>query len=191
MKPIILASSSPRRKRLLAQAGISFTVDPSDIPEVKLEHEDAETMVKRLARDKGREVAKRHKNSIVIAADTTVVCHGQILEKPQDAEDARRMLVLLNNTDHLVITGFTVIDINTNQEKVGSVTSKVYFKKLTDKQIEEYIKTGEAFDKAGAYAIQEGLSQAFVEKVEGDFDNAVGLPVDHILKIMKKLNALG
>ncbi len=187
MKPIILASSSPRRKRLLAEANFSFIVDPSDFDETKVTTRDPYEMVKQLSKEKAREVAKRHPNSIIIAADTTVYCEEQILEKPKDTEDAKRMLRFLNGKTHSVITGVTVIDTGTKRETTEAEESKVRIKTLNEREIEEYVLTGEAMDKAGAYAVQEGLSQHFIEKTEGDYTNIVGLPIDLLKKMLDTL----
>src|SRR3989344_2643827 len=187
MKPIILASSSPRRKRLLEEAGFMFAVDPSHFDESKVTTRDPHEMVKQLSLEKAREVAKRHPNSIIIGADTTVFCEGQILEKPRDMEDAKRMLRFLSGKVHSVITGITIINTETNQEVTEVEESKVFFKNITEQQIDEYIETGEAMDKAGAYAIQEGLSQHFVEKTEGDYTNIVGLPIELVKRILEEL----
>ena len=187
MKPIILASSSPRRKKLLEEAGFNILVDSSDFDESIVLKNDPHEMVKQLSQEKARTVAKRHPNSIIIGADTTVFCDGQILEKPVDNEDAKRMLKFLSGKVHLVITGMTLINTETKKEITTAAESKVFFKKLTDAQIDEYIQSGEAMDKAGAYAIQEGLSQNFIEKTEGDYTNIVGLPIGMVKENLKKL----
>lgn len=186
MKPIILASSSPRRKKLLEEAGFTFTVDPSNFDESKVTTRNPHEMVKQLSLEKARKVAKRHPNSIIIGADTTVFCDGQILEKPKDIEDVKRMLQLLSNKIHSVITGITVITTEMNQEIVESYESHVTFKKLDEKDIDVYIATGEPFDKAGGYAVQEGLSKKFVKELDGDYTNTVGLPIESLRKILKK-----
>jgi septum formation protein len=188
MKPIILASSSLRRKRLLEEAGYKFIVDSSNFDESKVTTRNPHEMVKQLSVEKAREIAKRHSNSIIIGADTTVFCDGQILEKPKDTEDAKRMLQFLSGKAHVVITGVTVIDTETNQETTDIEESKVFFKKLTDEQIDEYVKTGQALDKAGAYAIQEGLSQNFIEKTEGEYTNIVGLPRNLVKQLLSKIS---
>lgn len=187
MPSIILASSSPRRKKLLKEAGFNFVVDTSNIDESKVDKQDPHKMVKQLSLEKAREVAKRHQDSIIIGADTTVFCDGQILEKPTDSEDAKRMLKFLNGKVHSVITGITIVNTETNQEITDSEESRVFFKKITNGQIDEYVQTGQAIDKAGAYAIQEGLSQYFVEKTEGDYTNIVGLPMNLLKQLLAKI----
>ena len=187
MKPIILASSSPRRKRLLTEAGFTFTVDPSDFDESKVKIRNPHEMVKQLSRKKAQEVAKRHPNSIIIGADTTVFCDGQILEKPKDEEDAKRMLKFLSGKTHSVITGITIITTEKNQEITEVEESKVTLKKLTEQEIDKYVQTGEAMDKAGAYGIQEGLSQYFTEKTEGDYTNIVGLPIQKVTALLREV----
>lgn len=186
MKPIILASSSPRRKRLLEQTGLKFTIDPSDFDESTVITRNPHEMVKQLSFEKAREVSKRHPNSIIIGADTTVFCEGQILEKPKDVEDAKRMLKMLSNNTHSVITGITIIDTKMNQEIIESYESHVTFKKLKEKDIDAYIETDEPFDKAGGYAVQEGLSKEFVKELDGDYTNTVGLPIIHLKKILRQ-----
>lgn len=186
MKSIVLASSSPRRKKLLEEAGYSFSIDPSNFDESKVSKADPREMVKTLSLEKAREVAKRHKAAIIIGADTTVILDGQLFEKPEDEKDAKRMLTLLSGKIHTVITGISVINTESNQEIIAIEESKVFFKKLTEQQIDEYIQAGEVMDKAGAYAIQEGLSQYFVEKTEGDYTNIVGLPMKRLGKILTK-----
>lgn len=187
MKPIVLASSSPRRKKLLEQAGFQFITDPSNLNEEQYPTTDPYKLVTTLAREKAREVALRHPGSIIIGADTTVVCNGEMMAKPQDRQDARRMLALLSGNKHTVITGFAVIDTVSKKEFIEYVEGIVYFKKITEKQIEDYIETGEPFDKAGGYAIQEGLSREFIERFEGDIEGIIGLPVKRIMEIINKL----
>ncbi|MBI4130109.1 septum formation protein Maf [Candidatus Roizmanbacteria bacterium] len=182
-KPLILASSSPRRKLLLEQARLTFTIDTSTYKEDLSYSTDPFELVKFLSRKKAEDVATRHPNSIILGADTIIVWNGEIMGKPHTDEKAREMLSKLNNASHQVITGFTIINTETNKSISDAVSSTVYFKKLTRKQIEDYIVTGEPLDKAGAYAIQEGAKD-FVERVEGDYDNVVGLPIKNVLVIL-------
>ena len=168
MKTIILASGSPRRKELLEKIGLKFKVVKGDYQEDMDSHKTPEDLVTFLSFEKARAVAKTHKNSLVIGADTIVVCNGKVLGKPKNQEDAKGMLKTLSGKMHSVITGFTVIDTDTNKTISKSVETKVYFKKLDPEEIDAYVKTGEPMDKAGAYAIQ-GVGSAFIEKIEGDY----------------------
>ena len=184
MKTIVLASKSPRRIALLEKAGIKFKVVESKVKE----HFDPilkpNGIAKKLSLEKAKEVYRNHKKSIIIAADTLVTCNGKILGKPKDKEDAKKMLEFLSGKIHSVITGFTIIDGNkiiTRSEK-----TKIHMRKISNQEIDSYIKTNEPFDKAGAYAIQ-GKAQKFIEKIEGDFDNAVGLPINSLVPELKKL----
>lgn len=186
MISIILASSSTRRKELLERIGLKFKVEKSNYEENLDLRLHPHALAKKLSLGKAEDVARKHKNSIIIAADTIVVCNGKILGKPKDEREARRMLRLLSGNIHLVITGFTIIDTDVNKIITKSIETKVYFKKITDEEIDLYIKTKEPFDKAGGYAIQERGS-IFIEKIEGDFFNAVGLPIYSLARELNKL----
>lgn len=184
MKKIILASQSPRRKALLKQIGLNFEVIVSNFEE-KIEYGlKPNELAEKFSLQKAKDVAKKQKNAIVIAADTFVVLNNEILGKPETPENARRMLKKLSGKAHIVITGFTIIDTKTGKTKTRSLETKVFIKKLTKEEIDEYIKTGEPLDKAGAYAAQE-LGGLFVEKIEGDFFNLVGLPIFDLAKELK------
>jgi septum formation protein len=186
MQQIILASSSPRRKELLEKAGIKFKVVGSKIKEyldIKLEpHKLAE----KLSLEKAKAVQNKFKDAIIISADTLVVCEGKIFGKPTDEKDAEKMLKYLSGKTHSIITGFTVINAKTNKIITGSDETKVTMRKISKEEMESYLKTEEPFDKAGAYAIQ-GLAKKFIEKVEGDLSNAIGLPIDTILNDLKAI----
>ncbi len=201
---VILASTSPRRKQLLEEAGVKFAVykgssevDESLEPDLAAQPEEA---VKKLAERKAGAVIQDilAENpvglGIVIGADTTVVLDGQMLGKPYSADNAREMLRSLSGRTHQVITGVSVwlVMLNETEENGGdgnvslafrsfAETSQVTFKDLSDEDINAYVATGETIDKAGAYGIQ-GKGRALVEKYEGDFNNIVGLPVDALLK---------
>jgi len=184
MQQIVLASSSPRRKELLEKAGIKFKVIGSKIKEyldIKLE---PHKLVEKLSLEKAKAVQNKFKDAIIISADTLVVCEGKIFGKPTDEKDAEKMLEYLSGKTHYIITGFTIIKgrkIITKSEK-----TKVTMREISKKEIESYLKTGEPFDKAGAYAIQ-GRAKKFIEKVEGDLFNAIGLPIDIILNDLKTI----
>ena len=171
---LVLASASPRRQQLLTHAGYEFEVDPADVDESPLPHEEPGAYVERLARAKAEAVAARRGGAVVLGADTIVVLDDNLLGKPADADDARRTLRRLSGRMHAVITGVALVhDGVTNS---GVATSTVWFRDLDDATIAAYVATGEPLDKAGSYAIQGGAA-GFVEKVEGPFDNIVGLPL--------------
>jgi len=186
---LILASASPRRRQLLQEAGVSFTVIPSNIKEVLLPGESPDDYALRVAREKAQEIAHRSAESWILGADTIVEIDGQVLGKPQDMADGFRMLQLLSGRTHEVKTAFVILD-STGQIKAQQVvTSRVTFKPLSDTQIREYLLTGEPFDKAGAYAVQ-GLGSVLIETVEGSYTNVVGLPVEEVLAALHTLGAL-
>ncbi|MDO8481627.1 MAG: Maf family protein [bacterium] len=187
MQKIILASSSPRRKELLEQAGIIFTVEHSDYEEDLDLKMRPRTLAKYLALGKARAIASRHKEGIVIGADTIVVCDGRVIGKPVDARDARVILALLSGRGHEVITGFAIVDSKTKSFITRSVVTKVWFRKLASQEIDEYVKTGEPLEAAGAYRIQKGGAR-FVKRIEGDFSNIVGLHVKNLIRELGRFN---
>jgi septum formation protein len=170
---LVLASQSPRRRELLAAAGIEFVVRPVSVPEQHRAGESPQEYVRRLAEAKADAVL-RSDGEIVLGADTVVVVAGQILEKPVDAADAARMLRLLSGREHDVITGICLA--GSRCRIVDTATTRVRFTELTAREIGDYVASGEPMDKAGAYAIQ-GLASKFVSRVEGEYSNVVGLPV--------------
>jgi septum formation protein len=175
--PLILASASPRRRGLLAQAGFVFEVAPADVPEVRKPGEDPIRFVTRLAREKAEAVAATHAvtpDAIVLGADTIVVVNEEILGKPQDAADAARMLRLLSGQTHQVITGLCLAK-GRERQRAAEVTF-VRFVTLSDQEIADYVATGEPLDKAGAYAIQ-GRAGRWVPRIHGCYFNVVGLPL--------------
>jgi septum formation protein len=176
-RPLILASASPRRRELLAQAGFSFEVIPTDVPEVRKPGENPIRFVTRLAREKAEAVAATHAvapDTLVLGADTIVVVDEQVLGKPQDAADAGRMLRLLSGQTHQVITGVCLAR-GRERQRAAEVTF-VRFVTLSDQEIDGYIATGEPLDKAGAYAIQ-GRAGRWVPRIHGCYFNVVGLPL--------------
>lgn len=187
MKQVILASGSPRRKELLGKAGLEFTVDPSSYEEELDSSLEPSELVKQLSLGKAQDVAKRHKDAVIIGADTVITFEGKILGKPRDEEDAKETLSRLSGEPHSVITGFTIIDTDTGKTLSKSVETKIYFKNLTAEEIGDYVNSGEPLGKAGSYAIQ-GLGKKLVEKIEGDFDNVVGLPVNEVVNSLREFN---
>lgn len=186
-QPLILASNSPRRKELLAQIGLSFTVDPADVDETMRPGEPPEAYALRVARDKARVAAARATEGIVIAADTIVVAGDKVLGKPRDRKDAEAMLAMLSGKEHRVITGLVVLDADARREMTGVVATRVGFRSLTNAEIAAYVATGEPYDKAGAYGIQ-GKGALLVDRIEGCYFNVVGLP---LARLGELLNTFG
>ena len=178
---LVLASQSPRSAEILRNAGIPFVVRVAPVDETPLDGEKPEQYVQRLAEAKARAVPAND-SEIVLGADTTVVVHGQILGKPADAADARRMLELLAGRRHEVMTGIAI----RRGEGVTSdcAVTAVWFSPMSHQEIDDYVASGGPMDKAGAYAIQ-GLASRFIEKVEGCYFNVVGLPVSLVYRHLK------
>jgi septum formation protein len=181
---LVLASRSPRRQEILRRAGIAFTVRPADVDETPVEGEDPFEHVRRLALDKAMAV-ECAESETVLGADTVVVAGGEILGKPSDAADAARMLRILSGRDHQVLTG---ICLRTNRRQIVDVeATHVWFRPLSEGDIDAYIASGEPMDKAGAYAIQ-GLASKFIPRIEGCFFNVVGLPVAMVAAHLEDLS---
>ncbi len=179
---VILASGSPRRKQLLEQIGIEFECVPSDVEE-NITTDVSTDLVKILCKKKAVDVANKCKGQygLVIGADTVVSYKGKTLGKPKSKEEAIEMLTMLQGNKHQVVTGVALVF---PERKVTLVRSThVFMYPMTHEQIVSYVETGEPMDKAGAYAIQ-GKGAAFVEKIDGDYNNVVGLPVSAILKLL-------
>jgi len=176
MRKIILASASPRRKELLEKIGLKFEVEPSNYAEDMHSRLSPDKLARAISLEKARAVARKHKNAIVIAADTFIVFRGKIMGKPNTEAEARKMLMALRGKSHSVITGFTILDTEENKVLTKSVETVIHIKKLTPEEIDGYVKSKEPLDKAGAYAIQ-GLGSVIVERIEGDYFNVMGLPL--------------
>ena len=172
---LVLASGSPRRAEILERAGWPHEIIVAGIDETLLPNEEAAAYVQRLARSKAEKVASGLDHGLVLGADTTVVVADQILGQPVDEVDARRMLDLLNAKWHEVLTGVALVRVD-GQLRVGYETTRVLFAEMSDDEIDWYIGTGEPFGKAGAYGIQ-GKASLFIEKIEGDYFNIMGLPI--------------
>lgn len=190
MTVLVLASGSPRRRVLLAELGVAFDVRPADIDETPLPGEGADDLVRRLAVDKALAgvAAAPEVDVVVLAADTVVAVEGEVLGKPVDEADAAHMLRTLSGTRHQVLTGVAVARRAAGAADgavvgpavaidVEVVVTHVHMRRWTDDEIAAYVASGEPMDKAGSYAIQE-VGDRFVERIEGRFDNVVGLPVD-------------
>ncbi len=179
---LILASGSPRRKELLSLLNIPFEVVVSNFDERIDQDKKLEDEIKRLSFGKAKSVFEKNEDAVVIGADTIVTIDNKVLGKPKDQDDAKRMLTLLSNNVHTVITGVTIMSKDKTETFASS--SKVYFDQLTDNEIKEYILTKEPMDKAGAYAIQ-GIGSKFIKKIEGDYYSIVGLPINQIYQKLR------
>lgn len=188
-KPIILASSSPRRKQLLEMTGIAFEVIPSHIEEEGLYGETPYEHVMRLSREKAMKVGRKFRDRWILGVDTIVFIDGEVLGKPRNKGDACLMLKKLSGKEHKVMTGFFIYHPTLNQSVDEVVESVVKIKELNDQEIQGYIKTGEPFDKAGAYAVQ-GIGMFMIEKVFGSYTNVIGLPVCEVIDALKRLGAI-
>jgi len=186
--PIILASASPRRRQLLSEAGYAFTVVPPNVDESAFSTEGigAAAYARKLALAKAKNVAERYPDSVVIGADTVVDSQGEIIGKAVDAKDAERITRKLFSAPHKVITGLAIIRLCDNTEVVTSVSTTVYPRLLTARQIAEHIEGGSWRDKAGAYAIQE-TGDEFVERIEGSLTNVMGLPMELLESLLAGL----
>ena len=202
---IVLASASPRRQELLQKAGISFTVQPADVDETPLVGESPRDCAERLAREKALAIWRTRPQDVVLGADTVVVVDGTILGKPADSEDAARMLRLLSGRLHQVITGVCLVlpvaggqwsvasetkvagsqlPAANKELRIASETTLVAMSEISDEEIRAYVDTGEPMDKAGAYAIQ-GMASRWIPRIEGDYSNVVGLPVDLVCRMLR------
>jgi septum formation protein len=184
---VILASASPRRKQLLAEAGYQFTVVRPDIDESAFPAKDIEACeyAERLALAKAKYVAEKHPDFLVIGADTVVDFQGQIIGKPVDDKEAEQITKKLFSRPHKVITGIAIVRLSDGIELSESDTTTIYPKRLTSEQIVEHIKSESWRDKAGAYAIKENGDE-FVERIEGSLTNVMGLPMELLGRLLEK-----
>jgi|SRR3989344_5728631 len=187
MKKLILASESPWRRKILKDAGIRFSVEKSGYREnMRLKLPPA-ALARKLALGKALAVASRHKNAIVIGADTFIVHKKKILGKPGTRARARLMLRSLSGVTHTIITGFSIVDSKTKEHIERSVATRVTFGRLSSRQIDEYVRTGEPLRVAGGYAIQGGGSK-LIKRIRGDYNNVAGLPLKKLLMELKGFN---
>ena len=177
--PLILASASPRRRQLLEMLGLPFIVIPSHLPEVRRPVETPIDYVERLAREKALSVP----GPLVLGADTTVIARDEVLEKPEDAADALRMLRKLQGRTHQVVTS-VALAVDGVIHQATDITN-VTFRRMDDAMLEAYVATGEPMDKAGAYGIQ-GYGAALVERVDGDFFSVMGLPIRLVINLLEE-----
>lgn len=182
---IILASASPRRKQILENTKLKFSIEKSNINEVFFENETPQNMVMRLAYEKAFDIAKYNQDKLIIGADTIVVLDDRVLGKPKDEQEAYDMIKNLSNKTHKVITGISLINLSLNKIVKDYVVSYVTFKNLSEDSIKDYISTKESLDKAGAYGIQ-GYGALLVDHIEGDYFNIVGLPISRLSDLLKE-----
>ncbi|NNE95068.1 MAG: septum formation inhibitor Maf [Acidimicrobiales bacterium] len=189
---LVLASASPRRVELLSQLGIRFEQAPVDVDESPLSGESAADMVDRLAVKKACRsadliAADRSENVVVIAGDTTVLCDGAVLGKPEDDREARMMLAALSGRSHQVVSGVAVVDLDSGRTESAVAVTTVWMRELSSGDIQWYIDTGEHIGKAGAYAIQ-GAAALFVERIEGEYVNVVGMPIATVDRLLGRFD---
>lgn len=194
--PLILGSQSPRRRELLLTAGIPVEVFAVDVDESILPGERPDSLATRLARQKGAATlyalgkADRHvEGRSILCADTIVHLGGELLGKPRDADDARRMLRLLSGRTHHVTTGFVIHSTDTYDAPAYAETTAVTFRTLSEDEVRRYVDLGEGRDKAGGYAVQ-GVASAFTERLEGSYSNVVGLPVHRVVEVLLRIGAI-
>ncbi len=185
MRPLVLASASPRRKEILTAVGWPFEAHAAGVDETRRPDEGPEDFVTRLAREKAEAVAQSRLFGLVLGADTTVLVDGEILEKPRDADDARRMLRALSGRRHEVLTGVALVRAETGQTLAGIERTRVRFAETSEEEIDWHVQTGDVLDKAGAYAIQ-GRAALFIEAIDGDYWNVVGLPVRLVYELARR-----
>jgi len=181
---LILASGSPRRRELLAQAGFEFEVRAADIDETQRVGEAPIGYVRRLALEKAQAVAKSAADAVVLGADTTVVLDGEVLGKPLDVADAERMLRRLSGRTHQVHTGIAMVKSEAWQAHVE--TTDVTFREIGEEELRVYLASGDAMDKAGAYGIQ-GYAARWIPRIDGDYFNVVGLPVSAVVRLLGEI----
>ena len=184
LRPLVLASTSPRRAQLLQMLRIPFRVVPPDVDEHVKPDEEPAAYVRRLAVAKAQDVAQRERGELILAADTTVVLDNEIFGKPESPEDAVGMLMRLQNRTHAVMTAVAAMQDHKLVQDLD--VSRVTFRSMTRDLAEAYVATGEPLDKAGSYAIQ-GLGAPLIERVEGDFFGVMGLPLRLALDLLERL----
>ena len=185
---IILASASPRRRELLSKIGLEFEVIPSNYDEKLSDDIFSYEKIENLALNKAKDVAERTTEAaIIISADTVVVLDGKILGKPHSKQQAREMICALSGKTHEVITSIAMLNTKTDKTLIKSTSTKVTFREISPEEVEEYINSDEPYDKAGAYAAQ-GLAAIFIEKIDGCFNNVVGISVFEVNRMLKEIN---
>ncbi len=185
--PLVLASGSPRRSEILSTMGLSYTIDVSQVDEHAYGSPDQ--MVIELSGRKARAVAQKHDDALVLAADTLVYGAGKVLGKPEDPQDASRMLRALSGTWHEVYTGLTLINTKNGKCIQSCECTRVHFVDLSDEEIWAYIDTKDPLDKAGGYGIQ-GQAGMFIDRIDGSYSNVVGLPMAALRRMLKEMLSL-
>ncbi len=183
---LILASQSPRRKRLLEELGLTFRVEASPSEEHIPEGLPPADVVQHLALEKAEPVSRRHPAALTLAADTLVVHEGAVLGKPADEADARAMLRRLSDATHTVYTGLALLHPASGRRAAACEATRVTFAALSDDEIDAYVASGAPMDKAGAYGIQADLGAVFVAHIEGDFFNVMGLPLHRLYRLLRE-----
>jgi septum formation protein len=187
LEKLVLASKSPRRAEILRAVGWPFDVMAAGVDETRKDSENAVAYVRRLAHTKAEAIARRLNAGLVLGADTVVVVEGEILGQPRDSHDARRMLGLLAGKWHEVLTGVALLRIGEeNRTAVDHASTRVRFGEMSQTEIDWYVETREPMDKAGAYAVQ-GKGALFIEEIQGDYFNIVGLPVRLVYELARKI----
>lgn len=185
---LILASTSPRRRELLKNAGIEFTVKTAEVPEVRKRGESPETFARRLAKEKAAAVWQNAPHGFVLAADTIVVTKDEVLGKPKDAADAARMLRMISADTHEVMTAVCLMTPSGKQDVRHEIT-RVHVRAISEEEVDFYVRHGEPMDKAGGYAIQ-GIASRWIDRIEGDYFNVMGLPVALVYQMLREHSAL-
>lgn len=183
--PLILASSSPRRKILLEALHIPFEIQVADIEENRLPDEHPADMVTRLSRMKAQAVSSVQKTALVLAADTMVLLDDQVLGKPVDKSDSIQMLQRLSGRSHTVLTGFSLVHEESKRASTAVESTLVTFDEMSEEEIVEYVETGTTLDKAGSYGIQDDRGSLFISRIDGDFFNVMGLPLNRLYRLLK------
>lgn len=184
--PLILASQSPRRRRLLEHLGLDFEVIVSPAEEVIRDDLSPSALVQQLATDKALPVANQHPEALTLAADTLVVLDGDILGKPEDTEEARTLLARLSDATHTVVTGIALHHPMTERRVTAVEATNVTFAPLSEAEIDAYVATGSPLDKAGGYGIQDDYGALFVARIVGDYYNVVGLPLHRLYRTLRQ-----
>ncbi|MBN1366061.1 MAG: septum formation inhibitor Maf [Syntrophaceae bacterium] len=186
---IILASASPRRRKIIQSTGLNFKIIPAHVNEDYLTGESPSRHVRRLSYNKAMAVAEKYQHAWVLGADTIVVIDGFILGKPANKTQAKQMLNRLSGREHKVFTGFTIIHIGLDVRKTKVIQSAVRFKKISPDEMNWYINCNEPYDKAGGYAIQ-GKGSYFIQSIRGSYTNVIGLPLCEVVETLKEFKAI-
>ncbi len=186
MERLTLASGSPRRQEILTNLGLNFTVLPANIDESPQLSEEPQSYALRMAVQKAMAAANKVESGLIIGADTIVVVDGQIMGKPRDVAEAAQQLRVLSGREHIVFSGLGIVDKTTGRTVSTLEQTIVYFREMSDAEIQSYIRTGEPLDKAGSYGIQ-GKGAVFIRRIEGDYFNVVGLPIAKLYSLLAEL----